>query len=81
MNPNGKWSFLVPVTLAAASLMATSPASATNSHRDTAVATDVLGRGSVADELVLQPGAGQPELKAHSSHSSHASHRSHYSSR
>ena len=81
MNPNGKWSFLVPVTLAAASLMATSPASATNSHGDTAAATDVVTRGSVADELVLQPGAGQPELKAHSSHSSHASHRSHYSSR
>ena len=74
MNPSGKWSFLIPVSLAAASLLA--------SAQQLDAAAPVIGSSAqTSDQLVLQVGAGQPELKDHSSHSSHASHRSHYSSR
>jgi hypothetical protein len=84
MNPNGKWSFLVPITLAAATLMGATPARAEQSRDATAQAPETAKPAPAADALVLQPGAGQPEMKdhsSHSSHSSHASHRSHYSSR
>jgi hypothetical protein len=84
MNPSGKWSFLIPVTLAAASLLASAPAAA---QQPDAAASVTDSRAQASDQLVLQVGAGQPELNAHSSHyshashASHASHRSHYSSR
>jgi len=79
MNPSGKWSFLIPVSLAAASLLASAPGAAA---QQPGAATPVVdSNAQTSDQLVLQVGAGQPELKDHSSHSSHASHRSHYSSR
>ena len=79
MNPSGKWSFLIPVSLAAASLLASAPDAAA---QQLDAAAPVIGSSAqTSDQLVLQVGAGQPELKDHSSHSSHASHRSHYSSR
>jgi len=79
MNPSGKWSFLIPVCLAAASLLASAPGGAA---QQPSTATPVIDSNThSSDQLVLQVGAGQPELKDHSSHSSHASHRSHYSSR
>ena len=81
MNPNGKWSFLVPITLAAATLMGVSPAHAEAPRDGTAQVPVTASPAAGTDALVLQPGVGQPEMKDHSSHrahSSHSSHRSHY---
>jgi hypothetical protein len=81
MGSNGKWEFLVPVALAAASLLGTGGSGSST------VATATSGeRATLADNLVLQPSAIGTHVRhldheSHSSHSSHRSHRSHSSSR
>ena len=85
MGEHGKWGFLIPVTLAAASLLATSNADAAGLQEQTIArrgADDPMTmRLSVKDELVLRPSASAPAMLGHQSHSSHSSHQSHGSSR
>jgi hypothetical protein len=78
MATNGKWDFLVPVAMAAASLLSATPST---SNVDHSAATQKFA----SDDLVLQAPLLASQVRhldheSHSSHSSHRSHRSHQSS-
>ena len=83
MGENGKWGFLVPVTLAAATLLAASGANAGTPQSASSFEKPMDGaaQSPAKDDLILQPGNRSPEMRDHQSHSSHSSHSSHVSSR
>ena len=87
MSADGKWSFLVPVALAAANLLASADCAVARDRPSAETPQAAAASGAEPDQLVIKPSGISSQAprvaqhQSHSSHGSHRSHRSHYSSR
>ena len=79
MGANGKWEFLIPVALAAAGLLGTTPVAADATSDDARV--QALAKDDLLMQVPADSGTGDHlQHASHQSHRSHRSHQSHYSS-